>query len=109
MTKSELRKLVKKRISLLTDLEKETASQKCSLDLIQKKEFLEADVVLSYMAMENEIDPLHASQTALMSCKTLALPRCIPNSNQMEFHYKRNDIPLNPRLKKACGESWNPR
>ena len=40
MTKSELRKLVKNRISLLTDLEKETASQKCSLDLIQKKEFL---------------------------------------------------------------------
>ncbi len=109
MTKSELRKLVKNRISLLSDLEKETASQKCSLELIQKKEFLEADVVLSYMAMKNEIDPMHVSQTALMSGKTLALPRCIPNSNQMEFHCIRNDIPLESQIEKGMWGIMEPK
>ncbi len=109
MTKSELRKLVKNRIGLLSVQEKETASQKCSLELIQKKEFLEADVVLSYMAMKNEIDPMHASQTALMSCKILALPRCIPNSNQMEFHYIRNGIPLESQLEKGMWGIMEPK
>ena len=109
MTKSELRKLVKNRIGLLSVQEKETASKKCSLDLIQKKEFLEADVVFSYMAMKNEIDPMHASQTALMTGKILALPRCIPNSNQMEFHYIRNGIPLESQLEKGMWGIMEPK
>ena len=103
MTKGELRKQIKKRISLMTPQEKFEASVECSEALIQKREFQEADIVLSYMATENELNPMYASIKTLMLKKTLAFPRCVPDSNRMEYYALKENLTIDEQLEEG---SW---
>ena len=103
MTKGELRKQIKKRISLMTPEEKFKASVKCSEALIQKKEFQEADIVLSYMATKNELNPMYVSIKTLMLKKTLAFPRCVPDSNRMEFYALNENLTIQDQVEEG---SW---
>ena len=103
MTKDELRKQIKKRISLMTPEEKFKASVKCSEDLIQKREFQEADIVLSYMATKNELNPMYVSIKTLMAKKTLAFPRCVPDSNRMEFYALNENLTIQDQVEEG---SW---
>jgi len=96
----------KKRIRLLM---KELTSS-LSLEVIQHESaaavehflsselFLQADCILSYMAMKNEINPLVITECALREQKIVALPRIIPHTNEMQFYKISNAVPLEAQL-----------
>lgn len=67
-------------------------NQKESFDLeIFKKvcalpSYQHADTIFAYVSTEIEIDTFHILKDALQSGKTVAVPRCVPGTRQMEFY-----------------------
>ncbi|MBQ5384002.1 MAG: hypothetical protein IIU46_06050, partial [Treponema sp.] len=75
MEKNEIRKRIASLVSSLSPEEKKRASEKICSKIIYMEEYKNADMILSYMATENEADPLFVSKDALLKEKMLCLPR----------------------------------
>lgn len=53
--------------------------------LFSMREFREADVVLTYVSKEIEVDTVEIIRAVLEQGKRVAVPRCIPDTFRMEF------------------------
>ncbi len=61
-------------------------SHKACTAFIKSEIFTGADVVMSYMALKNEIDPFRILVASLNSYKKIAFPRCSKEGSSMEFY-----------------------
>jgi len=82
--KAELR--IRKNISGLNEYASKTA---CSL-LIDSEIYKKSDEILAYMPMPEEVDIIPVIQNALHSGKSVALPRVISGTNDMDFYLLEN-------------------
>ena len=101
MEKKEIRKRIASLVSSLAPDEKKSASEKICSRIISMDEYKNADIVLSYMATEDEADPIAVSKDALLKEKMLCLPRTKKTGRIMEFHIMSNDLPLEKQLEKG--------
>ena len=69
-------------------------SHKACVSLMKSDLFLSAQVVLSYMAMPAELDPFRLTAAALHEHKMLAVPRCVPHTNRLDFFCLHSDDSL---------------
>ena len=84
MTKSEVRKQIKALIPQ-EDIRKAESQRICSL-IMQSEEYKNAPLLLSYMAMNDEVDLKILNDDALSRRKQVGLPRIIPQSGLMDFY-----------------------
>jgi len=87
MTKQELRTKVK-------DLLKQNKPSADWNRITELKEFQQCDIVLSYIPAGAEADCSPATRNAILNGKTVALPRCIPGTSEMDFYIleKQRDV-----------------
>ena len=75
------------------NLDKELKSQldgKIADNVRRLKEYRPAHTVLVYMSTPIEVDTLKIIKNAWEDGKKVAVPRCVPESRDMEFHYIEN-------------------
>lgn len=80
-------------------LDKEIKSQldgKIADNVRRLKEYRPAHTVLIYMSTPIEVDTVNIIKNAWADGKKVAVPRCIPESRDMEFHYIENLECLEP-------------
>ena len=85
MTKSEVRKQIKALIPAKNIRKAE--SQRICKAIMQSEEYKNAPLLLSYMAMDDEVDLKILNDDALSRRKLVGLPRIIPQSGLMDFYY----------------------
>ena len=94
MTKVELRKKIK---ALLSD-SVETfpkASELICQRILNSEIYKKSSIILSYMALADEVNLDSLMEQALKDGKKVYVPRIIPNSSQMDFYEKTYDSELN--------------
>ena len=94
MTKVELRKKIK---ALLSD-SVETfpkASEFICQRILNSEIYKKSSIILSYMALADEVNLDSLMEQALKDGKKVYVPRIIPNSSQMDFYEKTYDSELN--------------
>ena len=84
MTKSEVRKQIKTLIPA-KDIRKAESQRICRL-IMQSPEYQNAPLLLSYMAMEDEVDLKILNDDALNRKKFVGLPRIMAQSGLMDFY-----------------------
>lgn len=75
------------------NLDKEIKSQldgKIADNVRRLKEYRPAHTILIYMSTPIEVDTVNIIKNAWADGKKVAVPRCIPESRDMEFHYIEN-------------------
>ena len=85
--KKQVRKEMKSCLLSLTKEEKKRQSDFCISSILSDDYFSSCDVVLSYSAMENEVDLLPLAKKIFSQNKKLALPRMIPGTSLMDFYF----------------------
>lgn len=94
MTKNEIRKLVKQQIKNISSEQKVEYSAIICKKIIESKEFLEADVVLCFMALPDEPNIWDVINQAFNSNKRVAIPRIKSGTSQMDFYLLKSDEDL---------------
>ena len=84
MTKPEVRKQIKALIPQ-EDIRKAESQRICSL-IMQSEEYKNAPLLLSYMAMDDEVDLKILNDDALSRRKLVGLPRIMAQSGLMDFY-----------------------
>ena len=85
--KKQVRKEMKSRLLSITKEEKKRQSDFCISSIFSDDYFSSCDVVLSYSAMENEVELLQLAKKIFSLNKKLALPRMIPGTSLMDFYF----------------------
>ncbi len=101
MEKKEVRAWVKKIIAAMPLEEQALESEKKCKKFLQSPAYKECDLLLSYMAMKNECDPLKINLTSLADNKKLALPRVREKSSFMDFYTISNKKELSLQLQEG--------
>ncbi len=83
--KNEYRAKVKEYRASLSPDEKEALDSKIAQNLFSIEEFINAKTVLCYMSTPAEVDTRRIISKLFSDNKTVALPRCIDDSRDMEF------------------------
>ena len=86
MTKSEIRKEIKTRISSLTKNEFKTQSDLICKTILESRFYTSCTTLLAYMPLADEVDITPVIETALKSGKKVFLPHVFPDTNKMEFY-----------------------
>jgi 5-formyltetrahydrofolate cyclo-ligase len=87
MTKKELRKITKEKLSqTITPSVREKESERICSQIIHSDDFENAPLVLAYAAMDDEVDLRNVIEEALKRKKQAGLPRIIPQSGFMNFY-----------------------
>ncbi len=82
--KSELRKEVKAQRRSIAD---KKSSDKRIADLLFKSEFyINADTILTYVSLPDEIETDYIIENALLNNKRVAVPYCVDDNGHMEFY-----------------------
>ena len=85
--KQELRLKCRERRNVL-DSEVKSRLDKSIADNVRRlKEYRPAKTLLIYMSTPIEVDTIRIIQNAWEDGKRVAVPRCIPDTRDMEFHY----------------------
>ncbi len=87
MDKDLLRKEMKLELESMTKGERAFASHKACVSLLKTELFSSADIILSYMATESEVNPFRLSSAALSAFKMLAFPVCEIKEKKMDFYF----------------------
>lgn len=96
--KRQLRREMKQKLlSLPKDKIAVQSNLACSR-FISSSLFVDSEIILSYMAMDTELNPLAITMTALNKNKIVALPKIIPHTTQMNFFCITNTVPLERQL-----------
>ncbi len=98
MEKNEIRQRISAAVKKMSDLEKDEASKKICQEILSSKEYEDCDLVLSYMAMNNEVNPIEISKKCLADGKMLCLPRTESKGNGMNFYLIDSAVPLENQL-----------
>lgn len=91
-TKSEIRKEIKSlfKEKLCDSVEKQklqSESEQICKKIISSKEYLEADILMAFMPMSDEVNILSVLNQALYDNKKLTIPKIIPETSFMDFYY----------------------
>ncbi len=94
MTKVDLRKKIK---SLLNDSKESfpVASEIICRSILNSELYKKSSIILSYMALTDEVNLDRLMEDAVKDGKKVYLPRIIPNSSEMDFYEKTDDSDLN--------------
>ena len=55
--------------------------------LLSLREYSKADTIFTYVSKKIEVDTIGLISAALLNHKLVAVPRCVPNTYDMEFYY----------------------
>ncbi len=86
MTKQEIRKEIKNRISSLNAESLKAQSDTICQIILSSKLYKASTAILGYMPLSDEVDITPVIQTALSQKKKIFLPRIISGTNHMEFY-----------------------
>lgn len=89
---------MKNRLSLVTAAERDEQSERACASFIKSAYYYWTDVLLSYMSMEGEFDPGIITRQAIAESKEVAVPRCVPHSNEMNFYCLDRTVSLESQL-----------
>ena len=87
MTKGEFRKQVKNLLNSSKELFPQ-ASEKICNQLLTLDLYKSSSIILSYMALDDEVNLSMLMEQALKDGKKVYIPRIIPDSSQMDFYEK---------------------
>lgn len=87
MTKSELRAEYKQKRKALTAEEVQTKSRQIAKHVLEMKEYVQADLVMAYLPIMNEVDTTPIIADALERGKTVVIPKV--DGDSMEFFVYR--------------------
>ncbi|MCH5295064.1 MAG: 5-formyltetrahydrofolate cyclo-ligase [Treponema sp.] len=96
--KDELRIRISSLVKGMSAAEKDAESVSCVGKIISMREFQEADCVLCYMALENEVNVRAVVDEALRLNKTVALPKVVADMECMVFYRVSPARPLESQL-----------
>lgn len=85
--KQDLRARAKERRRNLPKDEKQMLDKAVAENVRRLKEYRPAKTILIYMSTPIEVDTIEIIKNAWADGKKVAVPRCIPDSRDMEFHY----------------------
>lgn len=85
--KQDLRARSKERRANMDKNEKQLLDKQIAENVRRLKEYRPAKTLLIYMSTPIEIDTIEIIKTAWKEGKKVAVPRCIPGTRDMEFHY----------------------
>ena len=86
MTKAELRKEIRTRISKFSGEELKVQSDLLCKKILDSNLYRDCTTLLAYMPLADEADITPVIQKALSHAKKVFLPRILPGTNQMEFY-----------------------
>ena len=87
MTKGEFRKQVKNLLNSSKELFPQASEKICS-QLLTSDLYKSSSTILSYMALDDEVNLSMLMEQALKDGKKVYIPRIIPASSQMDFYEK---------------------
>jgi len=85
--KQELRKSCREKRENLSPEIKRDLDLKIAVNIRKLKEYSPARTLLIYMSTPMEVDTRKIIENAWADGKKVAVPRCIPGTHDMEFHY----------------------
>ena len=85
--KQDLRARAKERRRNMVSEEKQQLDRQIAENVCRLKEYRPAKTILIYMSTPIEIDTIGIIKKAWTDGKRVAVPRCIPDTRDMEFHY----------------------
>lgn len=88
--KQDLRERSKERRKNMDAGEKQTLDRAVAENVRRLKEYRPAKTLLVYMSTPIEVDTVEIIKNAWADGKRVAVPRCIPDTRNMEFHYIEN-------------------
>ena len=94
--KQELRLKCREYRQILDKEQKVQLDGKIADNVRRLKEYRPAHTILIYMSTPIEVDTVKIIKNAWADGKKVAVPRCIPESRDMEFHYIENLECLSP-------------
>ena len=77
MEKRNIRSLIREKRELLLDSEVKGVSECITKSFLESKYFQEAEIIMSYMSMRNEVDTQEINRAILEAGKKLILPRTV--------------------------------
>ena len=86
MEKKEIRKQILKERDLLSLEYRKEADEKIFQKLISRKEYKEAELILSYINYKSEVDTKKLIIKAFSDQKRVAVPKVLNNKGEMEFY-----------------------
>lgn len=75
---------------------KEQCDRKIARRLMNLWQYRESDTILFYVSTPIEVDTHYAIQCTLEAGKKVAVPRCVPNTYEMDFYYIKSMDDLEP-------------
>ena len=94
--KNELRASIKQRRSEMPSLEKEKLDAGVAKNVFRLYQYRSAKTLLIYVSTAIEVDTFKIIEGVLKDGKKVAVPRCIPDTRLMEFHYIDSVEQLSP-------------
>ncbi len=94
--KIELREKSRQRRKQLNPAEKRAMDASIAEQVRRLYQYRAADVIMVYVSTPIEVDTLQIIENAFRDRKKVAVPRCIPKTRQMEFHYITSIDQLTP-------------
>ena len=94
--KIELREKSRQRRKQLNPAEKRAMDASIAEQVRRLYQYRAADVIMVYVSTPIEVDTLQIIENAFRDKKKVAVPRCIPKTRQMEFHYITSIDQLTP-------------
>lgn len=88
--KQDLRTRSKERRRNMKSEEKQLLDKAVADNVRRLKEYRPAKTILIYMSTPIEVDTIGIIKNAWADGKKVAVPRCIPDTRDMEFHYIEN-------------------
>lgn len=84
--KNRIRTLCKAKRQAMRAAEKQALDAKITTAFLHLPQYAAADTLLCYVSTEIEVDTRAILQNALQAGKRVAVPRCIPDTREMEFY-----------------------
>ncbi len=107
MTIQEQKKKIRQQIrSDIKRAETNACGEKAALFLASLRQYCEAETVLSYLPLGDEISTEAIHNTVLRDGKKLALPRIIGNT--MDYYFLDSEKPLSAQIEKGDYGIWEP-
>ncbi|WP_181833035.1 5-formyltetrahydrofolate cyclo-ligase [Bacillus taeanensis] len=85
MEKKQLRSMVKKRLSQMTDQEYQERSAQAAKKLFNHSAWKEANTVGITVSRQREVDTIHIIEQAWKQEKNTTVPRCMVEDNRLDF------------------------
>ena len=108
MEKKELRKMFASRVAGMSFEEKKSESERISRMICESDGYASSDIVLSYMAMDSELDVRAVNESALRDGKSLFLPRTEKSGSAMDFYFISPDREMDVQLERGRWGIWEP-